>query len=88
MFEQAIAELESMGIPYAENEDGSLVIDISDADKTDVVTIVAFLNDNGMTYSITADSIQVDSMGDPVEEMPAEDEVPMPALDAAMEGMF
>lgn len=88
MFEQAIAELESMGIPYTENEDGSMVIDISDADKTDVVTIVAFLNDNGMTYSITADSIQVDSMGAPEEEMPAEGEEEMPALDAAMEGMY
>lgn len=85
MFEQAIAELESMGIPYAENEDGSMVIDISDADKIDVVSIVAFLNDNGMTYSITADSIEVDSMGDPLEEMPEEE---MPAIDAAMEGMF
>ena len=89
MFEQAIAELESMGIPYTENEDGSMVIDISDADKTDVVTIVAFLNDNGMTYSITADSIEVASMGAPEEEMPAEeDEASSAGIDAAMEGMY
>lgn len=89
MFEEAIAELESMGIPYAENEDGSMVIDISDADKTDVVTIVAFLNDYGLTYSITADSIQVDSVGGLEEEMDTEEEeASMPALDAAMEGMY
>jgi len=81
MFEQAIAELDAMGIPYAENEDGSLVIDISEADKTDVVNIVSFLNENGLSYTIDANSIQVDSMGAPAE-MP-EDEMTLPPIDEA-----
>jgi flagellar biosynthesis/type III secretory pathway M-ring protein FliF/YscJ len=68
MFEDAIRELDSMGIPYAENEDGTLVIDISSADKTDVVTIVSFLNDQGMEYTIDADSISLAApMEAPVE---------------------
>ena len=81
MFEQAIAELENMGVPYTENEDGSLSIDISNADKTDVVTIVAFLNDNGMSYSIDASNIQVDSMGEELAEPEAPEDLGMPAGD-------
>lgn len=90
MFEQAINELEAMGIPYAENEDGTLVIDISSADKTDVVNIVAFLNDQGMEYSIDADSISLMAPA----KAPVEEEAPMdPMADAmggmgGMEGMF
>lgn len=67
MFEEAIAQLDSMGIPYTENEDGSLVIDISGADKTDLVSIISFLNDNALTFSISADEIVVEGMPEPVE---------------------
>lgn len=87
MFEDAISELDAMGIPYVENEDGSLSIDISDADKTDVVNIVSFLNDNGLDYTIDDVSIVVIG-GEPIAEEPAED---MPALDMAamdLEGMM
>lgn len=69
MFEEAIAQLDSMGIPYTENEDGSLLIDISGADKTDVVTIISFLNDNALEFSITADEITVHGMPEPVEAL-------------------
>lgn len=70
MFEEAINELENMGLNYTETEDGTLVIDISDADKTDVVTVVSFLNDRAMSYTIDADAITVTMpMGDaPVAE--------------------
>ena len=85
MFEQAICELDAMGIPYAENEDGTLVIDISTADKVDVVNIVSFLNDNGLEYAIDADSITVQS-GTPVMEEPTMEEEPMAdPMAAAME---
>lgn len=67
MFEEAINQLESMGIPYTESEDGSLTIDISGADKSDLVTIISFLNDNGLDYTIDAESIVVTSLGEPVE---------------------
>jgi hypothetical protein len=88
MFEQAINELEAMGIPYAENEDGTLVIDISDADKTDVVTIVAFLNDNGMEYSIDAESISLMAPIEPVEEPMEEEAPPMDPMAGAMDDFF
>lgn len=87
MFEQAISELEAMGLSYQENEDGTLVIDISTADKTDVVTIVGFLNDNGMDYTINADAITV--MGMPEPEMPEEDEMAMEdAMAGAMDEIY
>lgn len=87
MFEQAISELEAMGLSYQENEDGTLVIDISTADKTDVVTIVGFLNDNGMEYTIDADAITVMVMPEP--EMPEEDDMAMEdAMAGAMDEMY
>lgn len=87
MFEDAISELDAMGIPYVENEDGSLSIDISDADKTDVVNIVSFLNDNGLDYTIDDVSIVVMG-GEPIAEEPAEDTgaIDMAAMD--LEGMM
>ena len=87
MFEDAINELDAMGIPYVENEDGSLSIDISDADKTDVVNIVSFLNNNGLDYTIDDVSIVVMG-GEPIAEEPAEDTsaIDMAAMD--LEGMM
>ena len=87
MFEDAINELDSMGIPYMENEDGSLTIDIENADKTDVVNIVSFLNDNGLDYTIDDVSIVVMG-GEIIEEDPAEDTgaLDMAAMD--LEGMM
>lgn len=70
MFEDAINELDAMGLPYIENEDGSLTIDIESADKTDVVNVISFLNNNGLEYTIDATTIVVMSLGavEPVEE--------------------
>ncbi len=86
MFEQAISELDAMGLPYQENEDGTLVIDISTADKTDVVTIVGFLNDNGMNYTIDANAITV--MGAPEFEAPAEESPVEDAMAGAMDELY
>jgi len=81
MFEEAIRELEAMGLPFEESEDGSLSIDISNADKTDVVTVVAFLNDRGIPYNIDASTIVV-------QGMPQEPEVPEdPMADPMAEAM-
>lgn len=89
MFEEAINELEAMGIPYQENEDGTLAIDISGADKTDVVTIVSFLNDRGISYSIDAETINVSAPAAPVEAASAEGEAaPEDAMAAAMSQMY
>lgn len=88
MFEEAINELESMGIPYSENEDGTLVIDIASADKTDVVTIVSFLNDNMLEYSIDANTITV-LMPMGLEEEEVEDtDITEDAMAGAMGELF
>lgn len=86
MFEDAIAQLDSMGIPYTDNGDGTMTIDIATADKTQVVDVVSFLNDNMLEYTISQDSIVV-SGGDVMEteEPAAEDE--MAGMDAALAGM-
>jgi succinate dehydrogenase/fumarate reductase flavoprotein subunit len=88
MFEQAISELESMGIPFEETEDGSLMIDISSADKTDVVTIVSFLNDTGMEYSIDASSIVVMGGAPEMAEEDFSDEGMGDAMSMALEDMM
>jgi len=88
MFEEAISELEMMGIPYEESEDGTLSIDISDADKTDVVNIVSFLNDNMLDYTIDADSIVVTMPAMPEETEEFEEEMPTDPMAGAMEEMF
>jgi len=93
MFEDAIKELDSMGLPYTEGEDGILTIDISSADKTDVVNIVSFLNSNGLDYTISDESIIVQS-GMPMEQPAAaevgaaENEATSDAMSDAFAGMM
>lgn len=70
MFEDAIMELEAMGVDYTESEDGTLTIQIESVDKTDLITIISFLNDNGLDYTIDATTIVV--MGGDIME-PDED---------------
>ena len=85
MFEEAIMELDAMGVDYSETEDGGLIIDIENVDKTDLVTIISFLNDNGIAYNIDATSITVEGMGaeeDMLEDdMGMEDDLGLPPMD-------
>lgn len=64
MFENAIQELDAMGIPYSETEDGGLIIEIGDVDKTDLITIIGFLNDNGIDFVIDETTITIPGEGD------------------------
>lgn len=86
MFEDAIAQLDSMGIPYTDNGDGTMTIDIATADKTQVVDIVSFLNDNMLEYTISQDTIIV-SGGDALVEEDVEVEDDMSGMDEALAGM-
>ena len=87
MYEEAISQLETMGLSYQETDDGTLIIDIESADKTDVVNIVAFLNDQGIDYTIDAMSITV-TMMEPTVDEDMEEDIPTDAIDAAMGDMF
>lgn len=89
MFDQVVQELEAMGIPYVEEVDGSVIMDISTADKTDVVTIISYLNDNFIEFTIDADSITAFVGGlEEASGMPAQDEVTPDPMDEALKGMF
>lgn len=66
MFEDLITFLDEQGLAFNETEEGTVIIDIATEDKTVVVDIVAFLNDNAFDYSIDADSVTV--FAAPVEE--------------------
>lgn len=77
MYEEAISQLESMGVPFIENEDGTIVIDISEQDGTTVADIVGFLNENMIEYTIEGSNITVLAIGEAVEE---EEDVDMTAL--------
>lgn len=88
MYEEAISQLEAMGVPYVENEDGTIVIDVSEQDGTTVAEIVGFLNDNMLEYTIEGSNITVMTIGD-VEEDMVDDEVDMTALaEEELMGMF
>lgn len=86
MYEEAISQLESMGVPFVENEDGTIVIDISEQDGTTVAEIVGFLNENMIEYTIEGNNIIVLAIGEAVEE---EEDVDMTALaEEELMGMF
>lgn len=88
MYEEAINQLETMGVPFMENEDGTIVIDVSEQDGTTVAEIVGFLNDNMLEYVIEGSNITVMTIGD-VEEDMVDEEVDMTALaEEELMGMF
>lgn len=88
MYEEAINQLETMGVPFTENEDGTIVIDVSEQDGTTVAEIVGFLNDNMLEYTIEGSNITVMTMG-AVEEDMVDEEVDMTALaEEELMGMF
>lgn len=88
MYEEAIRQLESMGVPFVENEDGTIVIDISEQDGTTVADIIGFLNENMIEYTIEGSNITVMPLGESVEESEEED-VDMTALaEEELMGMF
>lgn len=87
MYEEAISQLESMGVPFVENEDGTIVIDISEQAGTTVAEIVGFLNENMIEYTIEGSNITVLPIGEPVEELEEDVDMTAKAEDELM-GMF
>lgn len=76
MFEDLIAQLDEMGVPYNEDyEAGTLTIDISNIDKADLVDVIIMLNNSGETFDISESSIVVQG-GEATEIQPETEETP------------
>lgn len=84
MFEDLIKQLEDMGLEYTEG-DNDLTIDISNADKTDVIDLVSALNNGAYSYTISDTEVVVTSTAEPVapeaEEAIADEDIMNEALD-------
>ena len=79
MNEELIAKLDELGVSYDET-DGT--IDIADIDKSTLIEIISYLNDNAITFSIDDSAITVTSTEVP-EEAP-EDTTETSAMDEAL----
>lgn len=68
MYEEIISELENLGLSYTDNEDGTIVVDIAELDKVDIVNAVSMLNANMINYDISEDTITIYVEPDAPEE--------------------
>ena len=75
MFEEIIGQLDSMNVPYTEDyEMGQLTIDISAADKMQVIDVINIVNATGMEFTVDETSVIV--IGGEVTAAPMEEEAP------------
>jgi hypothetical protein len=73
MFEEIIGQLETMNIPYTEDYDtGTLTIDISAADKVQVIDAINVVNASTLDFTVDENAIVV--TGVPLEEPMEEEE--------------
>lgn len=86
MFEDIISELDAIGVPYEEDYDaGTLTIDISAVDKTELINLIRFLTDTTVPFTIDETTIVVTGGDMPMEEeIPMEEDFMSTALDEAM----
>lgn len=60
MFEDMIAQLDSMGVQYTEDYDaGTLTIDVAPLEKDTLISVISMLTDMGTPFTIDATSITV-----------------------------
>ena len=76
MFEDVIAQLDQMNVPYTEDYDtGTLTVDVAALDKVALISVIQLANDSGTEFTIDEASLVLTS-GAPVEafeeELPAE----------------
>lgn len=86
MLDAIISELDAIGVPYEEDYDaGTLTIDISAVDKTELINLVRFLTDTTVPFTIDETTIIVTVDATPMEEeTPVEEDFMNAALDEAM----
>ena len=96
MFEEIIAQLQTMNIGYEEMADqGMLSVEVGEMDKMQLIDILNMINSMGMTVTELTETNMTISAGataapepEPVEEEDTEeDAAQMAALDEAMSGM-
>lgn len=86
MLEDLMMSFSEMGINYTEDGQGGMTVDISTIDKTMLIEVINLINDNGLEFTIDANSIVINGVSaEPVE--PAED-IQDIALDDAMGDLF
>lgn len=86
MLEDLMMSFSEMGINYNEDGQGGMTVDISTIDKTTLIEVINVINDNGLEFTIDANSIVINGVSaEPVEP---EEDIQDLALDDAMGGMF
>ena len=86
MLDAIISELDAIGVPYDEDYDaGTLTIDISAVDKTELINLIRFLTDTTVPFTIDETTIIVTVDATPMEEeTPVEEDFMSAALDEAV----
>jgi hypothetical protein len=86
MLDAIISELDAIGVPYEEDYDaGTLTIDISAVDKTELINLIRFLTDTTVPFTIDETTIIVTVDATPMEEeTPVEEDFMNAALDEAV----
>lgn len=86
MLDAIISELDAIGVPYEEDYDaGTLTIDISAVDKTELINLIRFLTDTTVPFTIDETTIIVTVDATPMEEeTPVEEDFMSAALDEAV----
>lgn len=75
MFDELVTMLDAMGVDYNENyDDGTLTIDISKLQKTEIISLVQAVNDTAMAFTIDESSLVVTG-GEIIEEASMDEEV-------------
>lgn len=87
MYEEAIALLDSAGIPYTEDvEAGTIIVDIADIDKVELVDIIAQINNAALPFDIDASTITISGLTAEAPEEMAMEEDPQAAAFADFTG--
>lgn len=84
MFEDLIAQLDSIGVEYIEDYDtGTLTIDVETMDKVTLINVINIVTSFNLPFTVDESTLVVTGMGEvePMEPMEEEDTVD---LDAAM----
>lgn len=86
MLDAIISELDAIGVPYEEDYDaGTLTIDISAVDKTELINLIRFLTDTTVPFTIDETTIIVTVDATSMEEeTPVEEDFMGAALDEAV----
>jgi hypothetical protein len=82
MFEDLIAQLDSIGVEYIEDYDtGTLTIDVSTMDKVTLINVINIVTSFNLPFTVDESTLVVTGMG---EVEPMEEEEDTVDMDAAM----